>query len=156
MEILNEPIFNTVISSLIAIFVSLITAVLTFHQMEKGQRSFSATLLYNDLKSIEKYLRYERSSVNLRYSDKWQDMVASCSFLTDEQVEKLYSIYDEVYNYNYHYHLREQSVGFVKKEDLQSYKNLQVQIFNTKIENLEKNSDEYEDLIRSLQKQMKK
>ncbi len=112
------------------IIAAIIGAIITYLQMERNQKSFSATILYNDLRSIEKYLVHDRSSVNMRYSDNWQHMVANCSFLKVEEAETVYSIYDEVYNYNYRYQRMEQ-IESVKKEDISSYKNLQDEMFDT-------------------------
>lgn len=59
-----------------------------------------------DLISIEKYIKSERGSVNIRFYSEWQHIVAKCTFLQPGQVELIYNIYDTVYNYNYHYKLR--------------------------------------------------
>jgi len=42
----------------------------------KEQEGHAASILFYDLKSIEYYLKEERDSVNLRYSDDWQGIVA--------------------------------------------------------------------------------
>ena len=118
--------------------------------------SFAASILYNDLKSIERYLTQERGSVNLRYSDAWQQMVSNCSFLCNDEVEYVYSIYDEVYNYNYQYILKEQK-GAVIKEEISSYKNLQDKIFDTSkgYPDFQKSSETYKKLIECLHAYMK-
>lgn len=59
-----------------------------------------------DLISIEKYIKSERGSVNIRFYSEWQHIVAKCTFLQPGQVELIYNIYGTVYNYNYHYKLR--------------------------------------------------
>lgn len=157
MRILNEPIITTIIGATMGIIATLIGVIITYIKMERNQKSFSAAILYNDLRSIEKYLVHERSSVNLRYSDSWQHMVASCSFLTVEEIEKVYSIYDEVYNYNYRYQLKEKE-GTVRKEDISSYKILQNEMFDTTngYPDFEKLSIKYEKLIKDLQKHIKR
>ena len=74
--------------------------------------------MYNDLKSIEKYLADERSSVNIRYSEDWQCIVAQCPFFNAEEIELIYYIYGEVYNYNYHYRCKEQLKVVFSKEEI--------------------------------------
>ena len=101
----------------------------------KESESHAASILYYDLKSIEGYLVGERSSVNLRYSSEWQQMVAGCSFLKDEQVKELYNIYDEVYNYNYFYKLKEDKKEAVIKEDIPQYKALKNVFLNESEDN---------------------
>lgn len=101
----------------------------------KESKSHAASILYYDLKSIEGYLVGERSSVNLRYSSEWQQMVAGCSFLKDEQVKELYNIYDEVYNYNYFYKLKEDKEEAVIKEDIPQYKALKNVFLNESEDN---------------------
>lgn len=93
----------------------------------------AASLLYHDIKSIERYLAHERSSVNIRYSDDWQKMIENCFYLEEKYIDYIYSIYDEVYNYNYSYkHGQKHGLAF-RKEDISSYKKLQNMIFdNTK------------------------
>ena len=81
---------------------------MVYWKEKRNKESFAAAILFNDLKSIERYLLYERSSVNIRYSSDWQHMVADCSFLNDTDIEWVFELYDEVYNYNYHYKYREQ------------------------------------------------
>jgi len=76
---------------------------------EKSNQSHSASMLFHDLKSILNYIEFinENESttrtceVNIRYHDDWQSKVASCTFLTDEHIALLYSLYDVVYAYNY-------------------------------------------------------
>lgn len=99
-------------------------------QEEKSRVSFAAAILYNDLRSIEKYLKYEGGSVNLRYSENWQYIISHCSFLMADEVEFIYKIYDKAYNYNYHYKLKER-MGIVTKEDIDSYTKLKREMFDT-------------------------
>ena len=83
--------------------------------------------------------------------------MANCSFLKEEEVEWIYTIYDEVYNYNYRYRLKEeQSVSFAK-EDIHLYKELQQEMFDTSngYPDLKKHSEKYEKMIKNLQKCMK-
>lgn len=113
---------DNMLSAIIGAFIGGVFALLgayigvseTFKREKIKQECFAATVLYNDLQSIERYLRYERNQVNLRYTENWQKMVSYCSFLTDNEINFIYDIYDEVYNYNYLYKLNEQ-MGEVKK-----------------------------------------
>lgn len=82
------------------------------------------------MKSIENYLAYERGSVNLRYFEDWQKVIANCTCLNSEDIKFLYEIYDRVYNYNYHYKLKEQSGESVCKEDVIYYHDLQEKFFD--------------------------
>ena len=47
--------------------------------------------MYNDLKSIEKYIKEGDTSVNLRYMEMWQSIVAECSFLNEQEIEYIYA-----------------------------------------------------------------
>ncbi len=138
-----------------AIIGALATGVVTFlierHNRKKEgriQESHAASILSYDLKSIEDYMAHERSSVNLRYTVDWQDLVASCSFLKDQHIEYIYQIYDVVYNYNYYYKLKEQTGVSVNKETIPHYERLQEIIFD-KSEgyiNKEKYNSKYEEI----------
>ena len=156
LDILNEPIMTTIVGAIIGIFATIFGGWIVYAREKRSQESFAATILYNDLKSIEKYLACERSSVNLRYSSDWQHMVANCSFLKDEEVEWIYTIYDEVYNYNYRYRLKEQ-MGNFRKEDIDPYKTLQKNLFDTSkgYPDLNKYSEIYDKLIKNLQEYKK-
>lgn len=114
-----------------AIIGALVTSVCAFFierdrrkKEKKIQEGHAASMLLYDLRSIEYYVTHERSSVNLRYTDDWQSLVASCSFLKDHYIEYIYKIYEEVYNYNYYYKLKEKK-GTVNKEEVPQYKTLQ-------------------------------
>ena len=110
--------------------------------------------MYYDLKSIEDYLKYERSSVNLRYSVDWQSIVANCPFLSDSQVAYIYKLYDEAYNYNYHYRLKEKSKQQITKETIGQYKKLKELMFDSSkgYVNEEEYGIEYESLLQLLEK----
>ena len=67
----------------------------------QDKQQHTASILYNDLKSIQNYLNDDMSDVvNIRYTTEWQRYVAYCTFLGDHNVALLYDIYDTVYNYN--------------------------------------------------------
>lgn len=157
MSLLNEPIVTTIIGAIIGFVASVLGGWIVYTQEKRNQESFSSSILYNDLKSIERYLAHERSSVNLRYSDDWQHIVAACSFLNDKDIEWIYEIYDEVYNYNYHYKSKEQEGMVFSKEHIGSYKELQNRMFDISrgYPNFERYSKEYEAVINSLQKHKK-
>ena len=50
---------------------TLVVSMLSWKKRSKSQEKHAASMLYNDLISIEKYLHDERSAVNIRYSEKW-------------------------------------------------------------------------------------
>ena len=77
--------------------------ILAFQEQNKAQIRQASSVLYYDLKSIEKYLRTEKSPVNIRYFSEWQSIAAECTFFEPCDVEQLYRIYDLVYDYDYHY-----------------------------------------------------
>ena len=114
---------------------------------KKAQESHAASMLYNDLKSVENYLEHERSSVNIRYTTTWQEMISNCNFLDDEEISYLYKVYDEVYNYNYHYMLIEKKEA-VCKERIEQYHTLQ-KMFGIK-EKTEKGKT-YDDIMHKLE-----
>ena len=157
MSILNEPIVNTVIGAFIGIIASIFGGWIVFKQQKREQEGFTATILYNDLKHLENYLADERSSVNLRCSNNWQQVVAKCTFLKNEEVAWIYMIYDEAYNFNYRYKLKERA-GSVRKEDIDSYKKLQRAMFDTTkgYPDFKKYSGEYNELLKNLHNRMKR
>jgi len=91
---------------------------------DKQRKEHVSSLLYNDLKSIENYLKKERGPVNIRYSTEWQGMLAQCYFLESEDIEYIYKIYDKVYNYNFHYSPTR------LKEEIIEYENLRELFFD--------------------------
>ena len=137
---------STIVGSVIGIVGSLLGGWAAYWLEKRSQKRFAATILYNDLKSIERYLEQESGLVNLRYSENWQDMVANCSFLTDDKVKIIYEIYDEVYNFNYKYQLKEKEANF-KKEDIDSYEKIKNIMFGA--------STDYKKLIEILLKNKK-
>lgn len=132
---------------------TLVGGVFVYKQEKKSQQSNASSILYYDLKSIENYLANERSSVNLRYSEDWQRMIAGCSFLKDKHIKWLYNLYDEVYNYDYHYRLLEK-MGSVTKEDIQTYKLLKKKLFDDSKGHINTNQykTDYEELLNELKK----
>lgn len=111
----------------------------------------AASLLYNDLKSIERYLRFEKERVNMRYTNDWQNMIANCSFLDNENVNYLYLIYDEVYNYNEKFSQQE---GDFVKEELTAYVKLRKLFGKVNKKNKFRYCAKYEKLIEQLKKYM--
>lgn len=153
---LDMDMLSTIVGGIIGIIGALLGVWISYWLDKRKHERFAATVLYNDLRSIERYMKYESDQVNLRYSENWQNMVSSCSFLTDNDVNFIYDIYDEVYNYNYQYKLKEQ-IGEVKKDDIVSYKKLQSKMFDTSKEytGVKKNSEKYQKLIRDLERNIK-
>lgn len=123
----------------------------------KEQIAHYASILYYDLKSIEYYLKKEKSSVNIRYSIEWQQIVAQCTFLTSDSVEYIYSIYDYLYNYNYHFSNLMKSGNSFKKEDISEYNQLKMKFFdNSKGDvNLDKINADYANVLSELDKNRK-
>lgn len=156
MNILNEPAINILIGVVFGIIASVLSGWMVFQHEKVNKERFAASILYNDLKSIEEYLKSERSFVNLRYSNNWQEIVAKCSFLNFDEVTWIYFVYNETYNYNYHYQLKEK-IGVVKKEEINSYMELQKKIFDISKGHIDQNkiSEEYEELLKKLQKYIK-
>lgn len=157
MSILNEPIINTIIGAFIGIIASMLGGWVVFQKQKMEQEGFAAIILKNELKYVENYLIHERSSVNLRYSRDWKQVVAKCSFLKDEEVTWIYMIYDKIYNYNYRYKLIER-IGSVRKEDIDSYKKLQFDMFDTTngYPDFKKHSEKYNEILENLHKHIKK
>lgn len=153
VEKVNDSWIINFICAIIGGSFTLIGGVGVHWKEKKSQQSHAASILYYDLKSIENYLAHERSSVNLRYSEDWQSMVAGCSFLKDKYIEWLYNLYDEVYNYDYHYRLLEKQ-GSVTKEDIKTYELLKKKLFDDSKDYIDFNvhKDEYEELLKELKK----
>lgn len=128
-EVIN--INSNFVAAVIGGLFTLIVSMLSWKKESKSQEKHAASMLYNDLMSIEKYLRDERSAVNIRYSEKWQSMASACTFLKTKDVETIYEIYDLVYNYNYMYKL-EEKMGSVTKENVDQYNDLKKIFFVNK------------------------
>lgn len=146
---------SAIVGAVIGIIATLLGVWATYLLEKRSQENFAAAILYNDLKSIEKYLACERSSVNLRYSDNWQQIVANCSFLKDKELETIYAIYGDVYNYDYG--LIEKTDGFFKKEDIASYRKLQNEMFDTSkgYPDFKNNAERYKEVKKVLQEHVK-
>jgi hypothetical protein len=95
-----DGLVGAIIGALIGGFITWFSTERAIKKQKQETERNAASNLYYDLKSIENYFSYD-ISVNLRYSDKWQDMVSNCTFLNDEEIKFAYEIYDEVYNFNY-------------------------------------------------------
>lgn len=89
-------------------------------------------MLYYDLKSIEDYLANEKSSVDIRYTSEWQQVVANCSFLNSEHIKFIYKIYDQVYNFDFIYKKNKEQGISNKKEDQPAYKELKKNLMSDK------------------------
>lgn len=142
------------IGTLCGTFLAFLLGMKQQNDNDRKSETHAASILYYDLKSIEEYLKFERSSVNLRYSVDWQGVVANCPFLSHQQVAYVYKLYDKTYNYNYFYHLEEKSGQLVIKEEIPQYKELKKLMFDETegYVNEKKYSLEYEKLLKELEK----
>lgn len=144
-----ETIIGAFVAGILGVVSALLGGWFVGWREKKRKERFSASLLYNELKSIERYLIYDKKSpANIRYSDNWQNIIADCSFLDDNDISLLYLIYDEIYYYNYLFKLKEdgRSVG---KEKKKLFKNLRERIFNISI------NERYYKLTKRLEKHIK-
>lgn len=126
-NILNSSFIGAIIGGIFAF----ITGIILNRVSDANRKKVNVSILLYDLKSIENYLTYERSSVNLRYFADWQKVIANCTCLNLEDIQFLYEIYDNVYNYNFYYKLKEQNGESVCKEDIVHYLDLQKKFFET-------------------------
>lgn len=148
---------TSLVPALIGGVCTLIGGVFVYRKQNESQIKHAASVLYYDLKSIEKYLRTERSSVNIRYFREWQLIVAECTFLRADDIELLYKVYDLVYDYDYHYKLKEEH-GTVVKEDISQYEELKKNMFYSSKEglNMDRYNSEYTRLLETLKQNQKK
>ena len=65
----------SLISAIIGGICTLLGGLLVYYRQSGAQTRQAASVLYYDLKSIESYLKTERSSVNIRYFSEWQSIV---------------------------------------------------------------------------------
>lgn len=96
-------LISALIGALIGGAMTFLSEFIFRRKNKKENESHFSSILYYDLKSIENFVTSERSSVDIRYSPQWQDLISNCSFLTDSQVKHLYNVYDSVYNFDYFY-----------------------------------------------------
>ena len=136
---------------------TLLGGLLVYYRQSGAQTRQAASVLYYDLKSIEKYLRTEKSPVNIRYFSEWQSIAAECTFFEPCDVEQLYRIYDLVYDYDYHYKLKEVH-GTVTKNEISQYEELKRVMFYSSNNgfDLERYNPEYEKLLEILKNNQKK
>lgn len=148
---------TSLVPALIGGVCTLIGGVFVYRKQNESQIKHAASVLYYDLKSIEKYLRTERSSVNIRYFSEWQLIVTECTFLRADDIELLYKVYDLVYDYDYHYKLKEEH-GTVVKEDISQYEELKKNMFYSSKEglNMDRYNSEYTRLLETLKQNQKK
>lgn len=144
-----ESIIGAFVAGALGVVSALLGGWFVGWREKKRKERFSASLLYNELKSIERYLIYdEKSLANIRYSDNWQNTIADCSFLNDDDISLLYLIYDEIYYYNYLFKLMEEGKS-VENEKRELFKNLRERIFNISI------NERYYKLTKRLEKHTK-
>ena len=120
-DTLTGAIIGAIVGALFTGICTLIIEGILRKMNRRAQESHAASMLYYDLKSVEDYLMNEHSSVNIRYTKEWQEMVANCGFLDNEKIAYLYKVYDGIYNYNYHYKLKESDGYGVVKENILQY-----------------------------------
>ena len=148
---------NNVISVIAALLGAIVGAVCTYlintvqqNRVDANRIRFNASILYNDLKSIEKYIKEGNTSVNLRYMEMWQTIVAECSFLNAQEIEYIYGLYDVAYNYNYSYRNKEKGNLNVKKDNISHYCELERFIFEKPDDS--KYDERYEKLLMVLKR----
>ncbi|QXE18287.1 hypothetical protein [Clostridium sp. 001] len=100
---------------------------------EKKEKHY-ASVLYYDLVSIEDYINNERGSVDIRYFEDWQHIVANCNFLESSDVQVIYRLYDLVYNFDFEFKERKRNSD-VRKENIDAYKELKHLLNNKLLEN---------------------
>lgn len=148
---------GSIIGALIGGLFSLVVGIILNRREKKNRENHAASILYYDLKSIEEYISSPNNSVNIRYSNDWQEMVANCSFLDDINVKRLYNIYDTLYNYNYAYTQKEKIGKPFVKHDMAELIALETLILDTSKPNFDYGdyNKEYEILLYSLKKHKK-
>ena len=150
-------LWTSLVPAIIGGVCTLVGGVFVYHRQNKAQTRQAASVMYYDLKSIESYLKAERSSVNIRYFSEWQSIVAECTFLKPNDVEQLYKIYDLVYDYDYHYKFKEKQ-GTVIKDDISQYEELKRVMFYSSEDrvDLKEYNSKYKRLLETLKKNQKK
>lgn len=148
---------GSIIGALIGGLFSLVVGIILNRRERKNRENHAASILYYDLKSIEEYISSPNNSVNIRYSNDWQEMVANCSFLDDTHVKRLYNIYDTLYNYNYAYTQKEKIGKPFVKNDMAELIALETLILDKSKPNFDYGdyNEEYEILLNSLKKHKK-
>lgn len=159
-RIREDKMIETLVGAIIgAILGGLMTYLVEERKRKKEYKKlekYAASVLYYDLKSIEQYMLQEEEKINLRYSNKWQDMVAKCVFLNNEDVMYLYKIYDEVYNYNEAFNYKITHKKIFKKEKINSYKKLQALLFASNEKQIGTYAVKYEKILKNLENTMNK
>lgn len=151
---LISAIVGAVIGSLIGGFFAYLLNERNRKKEKINIESHASALLYYDLKSIEYYLTKERRMVNLRYSDDWQNMISNCMFLTQDSIEAIYQIYDEVYNYNDFYAQKRKCEAAFSFSDIPQYKELKRLMFSSSEESIDekKYNSDYHAILSELKK----
>ena len=99
---LNVEIEGVLLGAIITIVADMV-----WHYIEgMNRKKHSARLLYYDILSIKKYVdQYNQNPLeiyaDLRYNVEWQKMLLELDFLSSEQIENVYDLYDAVYDFNY-------------------------------------------------------
>lgn len=146
----NMKLDSVLIAAFISSSATLVGVLVNYWCEKKSKQKFSATILLNDLKSIERYLKEEKEDVNLRYSDSWQGAVANCPFLKGNEVEWIYLLYGLAYNYNFEFNRSLES----NKCNLPEYFEMKRMLFKEKDGCLD--YDEYTELYKNMQNKLKR
>ncbi len=94
-------ILSAVISALLSLGVAIYSSRYVYRHETRKEERLASRMLYYDFLSIEKYLGYVRKeSINIRYFEQWQEQLAKCRSLSNNDIELIYWIYDTIYNYN--------------------------------------------------------
>lgn len=117
---------------LLGAVITISTDFLYHYIDKKNRRKHNARLLYYDILSINKYVdQYNRNRtgvyVDLRYNGEWQKILLELDFLSSEQVECIYNLYDAVYDFDYspEYTWRQECFDKIEKViKRQEFKNL--------------------------------
>ena len=147
IDLLNEEFICVILGAFFSIVGQIIFKGLESSAITK----MNSRILYYDLLSIEKHLehlhRRDSSSKgsapktvsltwnpDFRYTPDWQQIISNLTYLSSEQIQLLYGIYDCIYNYDLGYQkdmglsvntYKENLWSYIKSND---YKKLQISL----------------------------
>lgn len=123
---------GTFVGSFLAITGALWTQRRIDENKEKQEEQNNSLIIFYDLKSIEYYLKYELEPVNIRYLSEWQKVLSKCTLKKKDDIEYIYNIYDNVYNYNYKFNRIEKLTPYkLNKDDIDEYKKLKEFLYDS-------------------------
>lgn len=73
--IINNEIVDTVMGAVLGFVASILGGWIVYRREKKNQESFAASLLYNDLKSIEKYLAGSEENALKQVAQKYEHCI---------------------------------------------------------------------------------